>query len=134
MREALEESRAHYLTCAQCALGSLARKYTTLAFSPGLEAHVRRLREARCTHGVDGHPAVAHGRDEHGAARAAATAAYPAGMNEAIADALISGVEGVESARQTRATAEVVGGRVADGPRLTPSIRARVEAARETPP
>eukprot|EP00965_Chrysotila_dentata_P026854 891245-Pleurochrysis_carterae.AAC.1 len=55
IREALEAGRAHFLTCAQCALGAPTRKYTTLAFSPPMEAHVRRLRAARCTHGTSGH-------------------------------------------------------------------------------
>eukprot|EP00965_Chrysotila_dentata_P003241 105129-Pleurochrysis_carterae.AAC.3 len=66
--------------------------------------------------------------------RAAAAAAYPARMNEAVAKVLMSSAAGVEATRATMDAMAVQGGRVADGPRLTPSIRRHVDAARNTPP
>eukprot|EP00965_Chrysotila_dentata_P130190 4304538-Pleurochrysis_carterae.AAC.1 len=69
-----------------------------------MEPHVQRLRGARCTHGAKRHDEVAHGRDEHGAARAAAAAAYPRGMNEALADALLAGAASAHTAQLALAT------------------------------
>eukprot|EP00965_Chrysotila_dentata_P161560 5336253-Pleurochrysis_carterae.AAC.1 len=74
MRSALDAADAESVTFAQCALGAEARKYTTVAMSADLAHHVGELRRAVCTHGTEGHAAVAHGRDAHGRARATAAA------------------------------------------------------------
>eukprot|EP00965_Chrysotila_dentata_P123919 4096346-Pleurochrysis_carterae.AAC.1 len=96
--------------------------------------HVGPLRSARCVHGERGHRQVAYGRDEQGAPRASAAAAYPAGMNAALARALLSAGEEAARARHAATGGDVSGGRVADGPGLSAPIRAAIEAARARPP
>eukprot|EP00965_Chrysotila_dentata_P097942 3238560-Pleurochrysis_carterae.AAC.1 len=67
MRSALAQLGAASVTFAQCALGAPVRKFTTAAMSAGAEAFAGELATARCVHGREGHPEVAHGRDAHGA-------------------------------------------------------------------
>eukprot|EP00965_Chrysotila_dentata_P021510 712560-Pleurochrysis_carterae.AAC.1 len=81
IQSALQRTRAELVTFAQCALGADTRKFTTVAVSPTVAPHAGRLRAAQCTHGVEGHRAVAHGRDAQGRPRAKAAAAYPPQMN-----------------------------------------------------
>eukprot|EP00965_Chrysotila_dentata_P033623 1119544-Pleurochrysis_carterae.AAC.1 len=88
VHEALAATGADKVTFAQCALGARARKYTTLAHARELGTHLAALAGARCTHGTEAHPEVAYGRDQAGRALAAQAAAYPRGMNEALAAAL----------------------------------------------
>eukprot|EP00965_Chrysotila_dentata_P010951 356361-Pleurochrysis_carterae.AAC.2 len=88
-RAALETAQAETTTFAQCALGAAARKYTTLAHAAALTPHLGRLRDAVCTHGDDGDPTVAYGRDAQGRARSALAAAYPPEMNAVLAEALL---------------------------------------------
>eukprot|EP00965_Chrysotila_dentata_P101589 3354198-Pleurochrysis_carterae.AAC.1 len=52
---ALEETHAHRVTFAQCALGAPARKFTAVAYSPNARTHVGALEVAVCTHGEGGH-------------------------------------------------------------------------------
>eukprot|EP00965_Chrysotila_dentata_P123887 4094889-Pleurochrysis_carterae.AAC.1 len=85
MQVTLEAAGAAFVTFAQCAFGAQVRKYTTLACAAALRGELRPFAEARCTHGPEGHDEVAHGRDEGGRARAARAAAYPPGMNAALA-------------------------------------------------
>eukprot|EP00965_Chrysotila_dentata_P063738 2112100-Pleurochrysis_carterae.AAC.1 len=61
MREALAAANAEQVTFAQCALGAQVRKFTTVALAEAVSPFVGAFRAARCTHGVAGHPAVAHG-------------------------------------------------------------------------
>eukprot|EP00965_Chrysotila_dentata_P126844 4195782-Pleurochrysis_carterae.AAC.1 len=94
IRDALAESGAGRVTFAQCALGARARKYTTVAHAPELAPLMGELLAAQCTHGGDRHPEVAYGRDQAGRALAAQAAAYPYGMNEALATALVGALAG----------------------------------------
>ena len=71
----------------QCALGGLAQKWTTLMYSPALDA-LGALSELRCEHARDEHRARGSGRSHTGEWATAALAAYPAGMNKVIADAV----------------------------------------------
>eukprot|EP00965_Chrysotila_dentata_P187398 6172105-Pleurochrysis_carterae.AAC.1 len=135
MREAIEAAGGTMVTFAQCALGAGTRKYTTLALAAGAARHAAPLAAAQCTHGASGHDGVAYGRDEHGAPRARAAAAYPAGMNIAIANMLLSATADQEPAAQRHmARLDATGGRVGDGPSLSASIRARIAEARTAPP
>eukprot|EP00965_Chrysotila_dentata_P017434 579258-Pleurochrysis_carterae.AAC.1 len=134
MAAALRDLGAAQTTCAQCAWGSHARKLTTLAFAGSMAEHAEPLREARCAHREHGHPQVAYGRDEWGRARAGAAAAYPPGMNVALARMLLSAGAAAAQARRAATGGNISGGRVADGPGLSASIRAAIEAARVRPP
>ena len=91
----------------QCALGGVAQKWTTLMFSPSLTALVR-LGELRCHHRPYEHAVVGAGRDADGAWVTARLAAYPEGMNRAIADAVDEAVPAGEPA--TEAPLRDVGG------------------------
>eukprot|EP00965_Chrysotila_dentata_P012145 398425-Pleurochrysis_carterae.AAC.1 len=130
MAAALRDLGAAQVTCAQCAWGSPARKLTTLAYPGDMAEFVGHLRTAQCVHGGRGHHQVAYGRDEQGKARATAAAAYPAGMNTALAHALLDGGASAARARRAATQADIRGGRLADGPGLSASIRAAIEAAR----
>eukprot|EP00965_Chrysotila_dentata_P234625 6200287-Pleurochrysis_carterae.AAC.1 len=55
-------------------------------------------------------------------------------MNEEIAVALLAAAAGVGATRALMDVENVEGGRITDGPRLTPTIRRRIAAARRTPP
>ena len=84
------------VTFPQCALGGLFQKWTTLWYSRGLDATLRGLRACDCRHTT--HAEVARGRGMHGRWHSAEAAAYPARMNELIADA----VEGAIQAQRAR--------------------------------
>eukprot|EP00965_Chrysotila_dentata_P229091 6196971-Pleurochrysis_carterae.AAC.2 len=109
------------VTFAQCALGTQVCKFTTVALAAAASPFVTAFRAARCTHGVAGHAAVAHVRSANGAARAAEAAAYPEGMDEALADALLGA-----------AAAAAVAGRAWRA--LFKFVRAAVDEARLRPP
>eukprot|EP00965_Chrysotila_dentata_P069322 2290571-Pleurochrysis_carterae.AAC.1 len=127
MRDALVATGAGSVTFAQCALDARARKYTTLVHSSTLSQRLDELERARCVHGTDTHPEVAYGRDQAGRAIAAQTAAYPRGMNEALAEALAGALRAreAEPGQAARADAAAVapdgeraterGGRIAQG-------------------
>eukprot|EP00965_Chrysotila_dentata_P166643 5501778-Pleurochrysis_carterae.AAC.1 len=99
--------------------------------------YVDELRRATCTHGGATHPEVAYGRDQAGRALAAQAAAYPHGMNEALAKALAGAIGGgqrsVASADPPDGEEPARGGRLADGAALAGEARAAVMAARLTP-
>eukprot|EP00965_Chrysotila_dentata_P106292 3510654-Pleurochrysis_carterae.AAC.1 len=88
MRCALERAGAARMTFAQCAFGAQVRTYTTLACAGALRRRLEAFDAVRCVHGERGHAEVAHGRDAEGRPRAARTAAYPARMNDALAELL----------------------------------------------
>eukprot|EP00965_Chrysotila_dentata_P032763 1091646-Pleurochrysis_carterae.AAC.1 len=141
IRDALRNTGAGTVTFAQCALGAKARKCTTVAHASSLAAFVGRLQEARCEHGAGTHPEVAYGRDQAGRAMAAQSAAYPKGLNEALAEALTRAAESLarrteEPAREQRehgAAGPQRGGWLAEEAALGGEVRAAVEAAREAP-
>eukprot|EP00965_Chrysotila_dentata_P142146 4699557-Pleurochrysis_carterae.AAC.1 len=124
--------RGHVRTVRLCAE---VQKYTTLTMASRMQPYATALIAARCTHGTAHHPAVAYGRDAQGAPRARATAAYCVEMNRAIAEAFLRAWGGAGARkRAVRAAPEATGGRVANGPSLSNSVRARVEEARFAPP
>ena len=121
----------HLLTLdfAQCAFASAYRKWTTFLFSAELYDLIAGWRHFGCTHGFGKHPDVAYGRDELGAAKSARAAAYPEALNQAIA-----ALAAAFLARRTPPDGPPGVGRAADGPRLSPAIRAACEAAAAHPP
>eukprot|EP00965_Chrysotila_dentata_P092944 3068854-Pleurochrysis_carterae.AAC.1 len=143
IREALATSGAEKVTFAQCALGARARKYTTVAHAAALGPLLGALREAQCTHGADKHPEVAYGRDQAGRAMAAQSAAYPQGMNDALAEALASAAGGAPrdgggevpdgGGGQRGGLRHEPGGRLVEGAELAGGVRATVAAARLAP-
>eukprot|EP00965_Chrysotila_dentata_P196027 6177341-Pleurochrysis_carterae.AAC.2 len=86
MRAALTAAGADSVTFAQCALGARVRKYTTIAHAHALDPFLVTQAHARCVHGPEAHPEAAYGRDQAGRALAAQSAAYPPGMNDALAE------------------------------------------------
>eukprot|EP00965_Chrysotila_dentata_P041849 1388735-Pleurochrysis_carterae.AAC.1 len=90
MRRAAMTTGAGMLTLTQCASGAPVRMYTTLAYAPGMHAHVGELTAAVCSHEEEQHTHRAHGRDGEGRARASAAAAYPHAMNVAVAKAILA--------------------------------------------
>ena len=79
------------VTFPQCALGGDFQKWTTLWFSAGLRDRLRRLSACTCRHVT--HRDVARGRGLQGRWHSAEAAAYPAQMNQVIADAINDVVE-----------------------------------------
>ena len=88
----------------QCALGGEAQKWTTFMFSSALDA-LDKLNGLRCEHRREQHRARGAGRDADGAWATAALAAYPEGLNEALAEAIDEAVAG----RSVAGAASVVG-------------------------
>ena len=143
---ALRECGFRRRTFASCAFGSPWRKLLTIAHSAPLEPPLSVLSLMGCPHGADGHKAVAYGLDDEGASLAAASAAYSPGLCRFLAgaadstDARLLGSAGAALAIDVEAPTDedpslmrVEGGRVADGARLTPSLRRRVEERRRMP-
>ena len=122
-------SAAKAFTFAQCACGAPAQKYTTLLAHPAMDSTFAPFRRLRCTHRC-GHESTAFGYDADGASRSAASAAYPARMNELLANAFVDAY--AARARTTRRDGGG-GGRVTDGARLCEPVRAACEAARREP-
>ena len=154
MSAALEESGATPYTFAQCAeeLGGDAQKWTTITGSLELADELRALRHMVCSHAAGTHKTRLEGCDEHGRPRATRAAAYPAGMNELLADALVragrtartrreggrppppSAASSEESERPEGAKAAAAEeGRIADGFELGPIARAACDSARHIP-
>ena len=74
----------------QCAFdGARFQKWTTLLASPGIAASIRSWGLLRCQH--DSHDSVAAGYDMYGEPTGPRAAAYPSGMNEALAEAITGG-------------------------------------------
>ena len=118
-------------TLAQCAFGAGVQKWTTIVTSALGSEHWAGLSARQCTHGGGRHPQQAYGRDDEGRPLAEMAAAYPPEMNEWLARTLACAARDAMGAECGEA---VVGGRVADGAKLSPSIARMCEEARLTPP
>ena len=107
MREALEESGATPYTFAQCAeeIGGDAQKWTTVTGSLELADALQALQHMMCRHTDGAHKTRLEGCDEHGRPRATRAAAYPAGLNELLANALVQAGRAARATPPSRATA-----------------------------
>jgi hypothetical protein len=125
----------HLFTFAQCAFGAPVQKWTTVACSGDAQDALTLLSLYPCKHGTGRHPTIAQGRDESGASRSAAAAAYPTRLNAFIA-AAIAATLAAKAGRMasTQPGEQRVGGRVDDGCELAQPILAAVELARRIPP
>ena len=74
------------VTFPQCALGGRFQKWTTLWYTPRLHGVLHALSACACQH--SSHAKIAHGRGLRGRWHSAEAAAYPAQMNNVIADAM----------------------------------------------
>ena len=128
VRQLCDDVHLLSLDFAQCAFGGAFRKWTTFLFSVELYDLVAGWRHFGCAHGFGKHQDVAYGRDELGAAKSARAAAYPEGMNQAIAALVVA-----FQARRAQPDGPPGVGRAADGPRLSPAIRTACEAAASHP-
>ena len=137
IRELELATGARRRTFAQCALGGVAQKWTTLLHSAGWE-QLTELDELGCPHGIEKHAEVAHGRDAQGRGRARLAAAYPPAMNELIAESaacwLRARLEPAHASADGGGAPARIGGRVADGFALAPLIATACEEARHVPP
>ena len=79
------------VTFPQCALGGQFQKWTTLWYTPRLHGVLHTLSACTCRH--TSHAEVAHGRGLRGRWHSAEAAAYPAQMNEVIADAMEAAIQ-----------------------------------------
>lgn len=136
VRRALEG--ATRLTFAQCSFaGGRAQKWTTIAATGALAVALAPLGEPRhgCSHGFRAHAEQLTGRDASGRSRATEAAAYPHGMNDFLAGALIaaSTAAAAGGSLQPRAGARP-DGRITSGPDLGPVADASCELARVKPP
>ena len=112
------------LDFAQCAFAGQYRKWTTFLFSAELYDLIAGWRHFGCSHGFGKHPDVAYGKDELGAAKSARAAAYPEALNQGIA-----ALAAAFLARRAPLDGPPGVGRAADGPHLSPAVRAACEAA-----
>ena len=129
-----EKAHARHFTFAQCAkrIGGAAQKWTTIAATPRLARELAILETCVCC-GKRKHAATLSGYDAWGRSRSAQAAAYPPGLAEIIAHALIAAAicgEHSPSKLETDMVGEEPEGRVADGPALGPRARAACEIAR----
>ena len=76
------------VTFSQCMLSSPFQKFTTLWYSSNLAPILDQLQTCQCTHGSGAHPEVARGKTANNDWMSAEAAAYPARMNEILADAI----------------------------------------------
>ena len=117
---------------AQCSFGGAYRKWTCILYSRALLQHIGGWRHLGCAHGLEPHADVAYGRDEWGAAKSAIAASYPPAMDAAIAAIAAAFL----AERRASGILDAPGGvgRAADGPGLSPVVRAACEAAALAPP
>jgi ribonuclease HI len=76
------------VTFSQCMMSSAFQKVTTLWYSDSLAPVLDQLQMCQCTHGSGAHPEVARGKTANNDWMSAEAAAYPARMNEILADAI----------------------------------------------
>ena len=134
---------ARIVTFAQCSLGSLAQKWTSIACGGALIASLAHLGTARfrCQHGAAQHPERLQGYDELGRSRTERSAAYPPPMCAEVGEALIVAALRPTAASPTPAPDDLgtdshfhpSEGRIASGPEMGPVARAACEVARSRP-
>ena len=136
---------ARIYTFAQCSLGALAQKWTSIACGGALIATLAHLGTARfrCQHGAAQHAERLQGYDALGRSRTELAAAYPPPMCAEVGEALIAAALRTACApAPPAASATPPGpaapfhpseGRVASGPEMGPVARAACEVARSRP-
>ena len=134
---AIEQAGGIVATFAQCAFEAPVQKWTSIAHAPCLAEALSGLAQRGCDHGYERHAEQAYGRSADGSSRSEAAAAYPPAMNEFLAEALAGWARGRHDGPPTQrggAPGGVVGGRVADGHRLSADVARMCEEARHAPP
>jgi hypothetical protein len=91
-------------TFAQCNFEAAVQKYTTLMYSASMHEHMGAFRRAhRCSH--TDHQSHAYGRDARGTWLAERAAAYPFGLSDAIAEAIMAATRAADRSSQTTGVA-----------------------------